>query len=198
MSDTTDQLAEGLDVYDIEGSKVGKVVAFNKDLGYFETMGVLSGPRYIPFWALEDAGPGGVHLNVTKAVIAEVYRHVPAISPERSGSGEPTGRATVQSGRTGRMMPLGAEALKQVSEHIHAGTPVLDADDNDLGTIQEYDEASGYMRIERDGLTVKDIYLPVTSVSFLDDEGVHVSENADTIMHRFHRLPEVAREYFTS
>jgi hypothetical protein len=198
MSDTTDQLAEGLDVYDIEGTKVGKVVAFNTELGYFETRGVLSGPRYIPYWALEDAGPGGVHLNVTKAVVAQVYRHLPAITPEPSDTGRPAGTAQVQSGRTGRMVPLGADALKQVSERIHAGTPVLDADDKDVGTIQEYDEDSGYMRIEQDGLTVKDIYLPVTSVSFLDDEGVHVSESEDTILHRFRRLPEVAREYFTS
>jgi len=53
------------------------------------------------------------------------------------------------------------------------------------------------MRIEKEGLTVKDIFLPVTSVSYLDEEGIHLYESKDTIMHRFNRLPEVARSFFT-
>ena len=70
--------------------------------------------------------------------------------------------------------------------------------DRNLGTIQAYDSDTGYMRIEKEGITLKDIFLPVTSVSFLDDRGIHLSEAKETIMNRFSRLPEVAREFFAS
>jgi hypothetical protein len=100
------------------------------------------------------------------------------------------------SGHTGRTVPLDAEGLRVVHEEIQSGTTVLDVDDEYLGTIEAYDGSTGYMRIEKDGLTVKNIFLPVTSVSFLDDDGIHISEAKDTIMNRYSRVPEVAREFY--
>ncbi len=192
-----DQLLDGMDVYDVEGAKIGQVVRYNKNLGYFETMGTFSGPRYIPFWAIERIGPAGTYLNVTRSVVSEVYNHMPAVEPDVTPSGKLTGGGKVQSGRTGKMVPLDADGLKLVKEQIHAGTPVLDAELKNLGTVEAYDDDSGYMRIEKEGITIKDIFLPVTSVSYLDDEGIHLAETKDTIMHRFNRLPEVARTYFS-
>jgi hypothetical protein len=52
------------------------------------------------------------------------------------------------------------------------------------------------MRIEKDDFNIREIYPPVTSVSFLDDQGIHLSDSKDTIVTRFSRVPEVAREYF--
>jgi hypothetical protein len=89
-----------------------------------------------------------------------------------------------------------ASAIWEIRERIHPGTAVLDADDEKLGTIQAYDSDTGYMRIEKRGPMDKEIFLPVTSVSFLDDEGIHLSVAKDTIMTRFVRLPDVARAYF--
>jgi hypothetical protein len=54
------------------------------------------------------------------------------------------------------------------------------------------------MRIEKEGLTEKEIFLPVTSVSFVDDEGIHLSVPKETILTRFVRVPEVARNYFVT
>ena len=68
--------------------------------------------------------------------------------------------------------------------------------DKNLGTVDQYDGDSGYMRIEKDGFTIKNVFLPVTTISYLDDEGIHLSENKDTIMHRFNRLPDVAASFF--
>ena len=52
------------------------------------------------------------------------------------------------------------------------------------------------MQIEKDGFTVKDIFLPVTSISFLDDQGIHLSEAKDTLWTRYCRMPEVARSFY--
>ena len=56
-------------------------------------------------------------------------------------------------------------------KRIDIGTTVLDSEFKNLGTVEAYDSDTGYMRIEKDGLTIKDIFLPVTSVSYLDDSG---------------------------
>jgi hypothetical protein len=191
-----DQILDGMDVYDVEDRKIGQVIRYEKNLGYFETEGTFSGPRYIPFWALDHIGPTGAHLNVTKSVVSEVYSRMPAVTPDVTPEGRLAGSGKVQSGITGKMVPLDADGLRIVKEQIHAGTQVLDADDENLGTVEAYDSGSGYMRIEKDGLVLENIFLPVTSVSFLDDEGIHLAESRDTIMHRFCRVPEVARSYF--
>ena len=196
MGEVSDQVREGMDVYDVEAVKVGRVVRFDEALGYFETLGLFSGPRYIPFWAIESFGEDRVRLNVTKSVVTEVYNHMPAVTPTLTPEGKLAGTGTIQSGNTGRTVPLDADAIREIRERIHPGTAVLDAADEKVGTIQAYDRDSGYMRIEKEGLTEKEIFLPVTSVSFLDDEGIHLSVARETIMTRFVRVPDVARAYF--
>ena len=196
MGNVTEQLLEGMDVYDVEGFKVGTVVKYDKTLGYVETIGTFTGPRFIPFFAIERIGPAGTYLNVTKSTVGDIYSHLPSVTPDVTPGGKLTGTGTVMSGHTAQTVPLDAEALRAIHKEIGIGTTVLDADSRNLGTIQAYDSDTGYMRIEKDGLTIKDIFLPVTSVSFLDDQGIHLSEAKDTIMNRFSRLPEVAREFY--
>jgi hypothetical protein len=191
-----DQLLDGMDVYDVDGLKVGTVVRYDEELGYVETLGTFSGPRFIPFLALESIGPDGAYLNVTRSVVSDIYDHTPSVTPDLTPGGKLTGGGTVVSGHTGRAVPLDADALRLVHDDIQVGTTVLDVDDRNLGTIQAYDDATGYMRIEKDGFTVKDIFLPVTSVSFLDDEGIHLCEAKETLVNRYRKVPEVARDFY--
>jgi hypothetical protein len=130
-------------------------------------------------------------------VVSEVYSRTPAVEPDLTAEGRLAGSGRVQSGISGKMVPLDADGLKLVKEQIQEGTTVLDADGRVLGSIDDYDGDSGYMRIEKEGLTEKEIFLPVTSVSFVDDEGIHLSETKDTIKTRFTRIPEIAREHFS-
>jgi hypothetical protein len=196
MGHANEQFLDGMDVFDVDGTKVGKVVRYDSVLGYFETRGTFSGSRYIPFSAIERTGPSGAFLNVTKGVVSEVYTRMPSVTPDLTPDGKLTGGGTVLSGHTGRAVPLDAAALSVVREQIQLGTTVLDADDRALGTVEAYDRNSGYMRIEKTGLTYKDFFLPVTAVSFLDDRGIHLSEDKETITNRYSRVPEVAREFF--
>src|SRR5882672_8891001 len=66
MSSLEDQILDGMDIYDVDGAKIGQVVRYDPKLGYFETVGAFSGSRYIPFDAIERIGPTGATLNVTK------------------------------------------------------------------------------------------------------------------------------------
>jgi hypothetical protein len=191
-----DQQLEGMAVFDVEGVKVGKVMQVDQDLGYFQTLGAFSGPRYIPFFAIEQTGPSGIYLNVTKLVVSHVYNHTPGVRPDLTPGGKLTGTGTVPSGYTGRAVPLDADALRDVREDLFIGATVLDVDDKNLGSVQAFDADTGYMRIEKDGFTVKEIYLPVTSVSFVDDRGIHLSESKDTLWNRYRKMPEVARGFY--
>jgi hypothetical protein len=141
-------------------------------------------------------GPSGCYLNVTKSIVSDVYDHLPAVTPDITAGGRLSGTAKVRSGKTGQMVPLDGDGLRIMREQIHVGTAVLDSNQRTLGTVEAYDDTSGYMRIEKEGFTVKDVFLPVTSVSYLDDAGIHLSEDKDTIMHRSNRVPEVAASFF--
>jgi hypothetical protein len=191
-----DQLLDGMDVFDVNEAKVGHVVRYDTKLGYFETEGTFSGARYIPFYAIERIGPTGAYLNVTKSLVADVYHHMPSVTPNLTRNGRLTGDGRVASGYTGRPVPLDAEGLNMIRDQIHAGTDVFDANGKRLGMAQVYDRKTGYMRIEKEGISVKDIFLPVTSVAYLDERGIHLTETHDTIAHRFSRLPEIAAEFF--
>lgn len=195
LSTLIDEVREGTEVFDVDGTKVGRVVQFDKALGYFETLGMFEGSRYVPFWAIERIDSSGIHLNVMKSVVSHVYNHMPGVRPELTADGKLID-GTVASGYTGRAVPLDAEALRLAREEIYIGATVLDADNKNLGALQDYDGDSGYMRIEKDGFTVKDIFLPVTSISFLDDQGIHLSEAKDLLWTRYCRMPEVARGFY--
>ena len=196
MSSLENQIFDGMDIYDVDGTKIGTVARYDAALGYLETIGTFSGSRYVPFSAIERIGPTGAWLNVTKSLVSTVYKDMPGVVPDLTADGRLTGKGSAQSGYTGELVPLDAAALGVVRENIHAGTPVFDADSKKLGTVEAYDGSTGYMRVEKGALFPKDIFLPVTAVSFLDDRGIHLSETKDTVMNRFSRVPEIAREFF--
>jgi hypothetical protein len=195
MADLENQLFDGMDVYDVDGAKIGTVSRYDTALGYFESIGTFSGPRYIPFAAIERIGPSGAWLNVTKSFASTVYKNMPPITPQFSAQEKLTG-GRVESGYSGKSVPLDAAQLDVVRENINEGAPVFDLDEKELGTVQAYDASTGYMRIEKGVFFPKDIFLPVTTVSFLDDRGIHLIEQKETIMNRFAKVPEVARSFF--
>ena len=196
MSSLDNQIFDGMEIFDVDGTKIGTVARYDTALGYFETVGTFSGSRYVPFSAVERIGPTGAWLNVTKSLVSTVYKDMPAVVPGLTADGRLTGKATADSGYTGEPVPLDAAALGIVRQNIHAGTPVFDAESKKVGTVEAYDGSTGYMRVEKGTLFPKDIFLPVTAVSFLDDRGIHLSETKDTITNRFSRVPEVARGFF--
>jgi hypothetical protein len=196
MNAAFDQQLEGMEVFDVDGTKVGKVVQVDKVLGYFETLGTFSGPRYIPFFAVERIDQSGIHLNVMKSVVSHVYDHTPGVRPDLTPSGRLTGGGTVASGYTGGAVPLDADALRAAREDVYIGATVLDVDDKNLGTIEAFDADTGYMRIQKDGFTVRDIFLPVTSVAFVDDRGIHLCEAKDALWSRYRRRPDIAHGFY--
>jgi len=193
MREIHEEFFDGMDVYDADGSGIGKVTRYDAAVGYFQLDGVLSGPRYVPFLSIERVGPTGAQLNVTKDVVSNAYRRMPRVTLAVEDGKI---AATVQSGRSGGAVPLDAEAIRALREQIHVGTSVFDYDELKIGNVEAYDPKIGYMRIEKGHTVAKDIFLPVTSVSYLDDRGIHLWMTKTEIANRFSHFPEVARDAF--
>jgi len=196
MGQAQNQIFDGMDVFDWEGVKIGKVAGYEKTLGYFQTEGSFTGSRYIPLSAVESIGPAGAYLNVPAATVKELYHHMPKVRPDVSPGGQLTGGGKVASGYTGRPVPLDAAGIALVREKITKGSKVFDAEGKKLGAVQLYDKNTGYMRIEKGEIFTKDIFLPVTAISHVDDTGIHLAQAKDAIMSHFVKLPEVAQEFF--
>jgi hypothetical protein len=195
--DRNAQFFAGMEVQDYEGHKIGKIVRYDDALGYLETQGPFSGPRYIPYYAVESIGAEEIHLNVTKDTVSDVYKRMPAVKPEVTASGKLTGGGTVESGwDPNKRVPLDAEALALLRERIRTGTTVYDETDQKLGNVDAYDPKTGYMRIKKGALVQKDIFLPATSVAYLDDKGIHLTMTKEAIANRFASLPEIAKQFF--
>src|SRR5262249_28288717 len=160
------------------------VVRYDAGLGYFQTEGMFAGARYIPFSAIERVGTDGAYLNVTKSFVHDVYAHMPAVYPTLK-NGKTTGEASISDRVTRHTLSLNAPAVNAVREHIGVGTNVFDAENKRVGTVDAYDRRTGYMRIQKAGLSSKDVFLPVTTVSYLDDRGVHLRETKDELATRF-------------
>ena len=165
MGDGNVQFFRGMEVVDVDGTKVGSLIRYDERLGYLETQGAFPGSRYIPFHAIESLKPAAVRLNVTREVVSATYGRMPD-----------------------------AQQLRQLRDGIGEGTPVLDQLNQTLGTVEAYDRDTGYMRID-DGLVAPaPLFLPATAIEFVDDRGIHLNVGKDAILVQFARVPGVARE----
>jgi hypothetical protein len=190
----SDQFFEGMQVVDSGGQKIGNLVRYDLRLGYFETQGAFSGPRYIPFYAIESFTADAIGLNVSKDVVSVIYKRMPEVVPDLSAAGRLTGGATVESGHVqGKRLPLDAQQLLALRDRIQEGTTVFDEVDQKVGSIDAYDRNTGYMRIEEGVLAPKPVFLPVTTVAFLDDRGIHLSLGKGDIADRYTRVPQVVQ-----
>ena len=81
-------------------------------------------------------------------------------------------------------------------DRIHEGNVVYDEFDERVGLVEAYDPKTGYMRLDAGTLVPKPVFLPATAVSYLDDEGIHLSVARDSIASMYTVMPEVAREFF--
>jgi hypothetical protein len=188
-----------MEVIDAEGAPVGTLIRHDTRLGYLETQGTFSGPRYIPFLAIESLAPDRIRLNVTKDVVTAVYKRIPEVTPEVSASGKLTGGATIESGYDlSHHVPLDADQICRVRHLIREGFPVYDEMDEKLGTVEAYDPDTGYMRLLKGTFAPKEVFLPVTAISYLDDRGIHLSAPKDEITTRYMIIPEIAKDFFAT
>ena len=89
-----------------------------------------------------------------------------------------------------------AEELRTLRDQIHEHTIVFDEFDERVGTGEAYDPKTGYLRLDVGRLAPKPVFLPATAVSYLDDQGIHLSVGKDSMASLYTVIPDVAKEFF--
>lgn len=77
-------------------------------------------------------------------------------------------------------------------DQIAVGATVYDAAGEKIGTIAEYDPQAGYLLVEKGWLFRKDIYIPMSAITRIDENGVYLQFYKDDLQGDRYASPPVA------
>jgi hypothetical protein len=182
-------LANGLKVYDSNGEKVGRVYQYVAGSDWIVVeKGVFSSDLYIPVTAVEYLDGEGIHLRVTKDVLKDTFVVRPANVSVDVAAG-PAGAVAVASGYDGSRIDVDSTTISLAMERIMVrmgqGPKVYDLDGKEIGRVYEFDPASGWIVVEKGMLSPKELFIPVTAVEYLDNDGVHLRVAKDVLKDAF-------------
>jgi hypothetical protein len=146
-----------------------------------------SNDLYVPVTAIDYLDGDGVYLRVTKDVLKTAFVVKPATVNVDMVSG-PAGTvavSTVPDGPTGERILVDSTTLSLAVERMGRGPKVYDLDGKDIGRVYQFDPVSGWIEVEKGVLFPKDLFIPVTAVEYLDNDGVHLRVTKDVLTHAF-------------
>jgi len=182
------QVAKGLAVYDSDGDRIGTVQQYDLTRGWFQTEkgGLFPKDRYIPFSAIAYIDGSGAHLAVSRDYVKEMYDRPPMVDVDVVAG--PAGAAavgTVASGYDAGRVVVDSATISQAVERMKQGPKVYDANGEHIGGVNRYDPSTGWMVVEKGKLFPKDLFIPVTTVEYLDGDGVHLRVTKEVLTHAF-------------
>jgi hypothetical protein len=186
------QIANGMDVYDVDGDKIGAVLEVDRTNGWFQTEKGIFFPRdrYIPFSAIDRIGPSGIYLTVTKDYVKDMYDQPPMVDVDVVAG--PDGGAavgTVHSGYDGSRVVVDSETISQVIKGLDNGLKVYDVYGTKVGRVYQYVPGSAWIVVEKGAFSSSDLYIPVTAINYLDGDGVHLRVSKDVLKDAFVVMP---------
>lgn len=143
-----DLMAEGLAVYDVDGTKIGHVRRYDLVAGYMvvEEGRLARRDLYLPFHLMQTISPREIYLNVAKDALTDAYLLPPAARTRVEEQIDPeTGRTEVvlthelQSGYDRRPVQIAPVRLDEAARTMSVGMTVLDADDTYVGEVSRID-----------------------------------------------------------
>jgi len=170
--DIENNIAVGLTAYDSNREKIGTVGAVDRQAGYVtvESSAFSDQDMLIPFNLITNIDPREVFFSKSKAELRAGYTNPPPRSTvvEDSDGGE-TATTTEPSGYDGAPLLVDQVKIEDLKRRIVPGDRVYSSDMADLGTIKQYDPATGWMLIDRGVLSgERDLLVPVTLVGEVD------------------------------
>ncbi|MBV9279585.1 MAG: DUF2171 domain-containing protein [Chloroflexi bacterium] len=170
--DIRNTIAPGLTVYDNESKKVGTVDDVDRATGYLM---VHSNPfaeqdLFIPFSLITNIDPRELYLSRSRDELHRDYANPPARSTlVVDEDGKETATTTEASGYDGSPIVVDQARIDHLKKRIATGDHVYTADMVDLGTIKQYDPATGWMLVDEGIMSGKhDLMVPVTVVDNVD------------------------------
>jgi hypothetical protein len=189
ISEAIERLDNGLKVYDSNGDKVGRVYQYvpGSDWIVVEKGAFSTNDLYVPVTAIDYLDGDGVHLRVTKEVLKDAF----VVRPSNVTIDMATGPAgsvvvdTVASDDDGSRVIVDGTTISVAIERLGQGPKVYDLNGKEIGRVYQYDPASGWMVVEKGKLFPKDLYVPVTAVEYLDDDGIHLRVTREVLKDAF-------------
>ncbi|HYL07905.1 MAG TPA: DUF2171 domain-containing protein [Candidatus Udaeobacter sp.] len=167
----------GLEVYDIDGQKVGYVDQASDAQGWMqvEALGLGLQTLWIPYRLIESVDGGQVRVTLTKNELRAECTNPPARSTEIvRREGRAIAVTSEAGGRADDRVVAGEVDLEHIRSLLAVEQRVLSADGQEVGRIREFDATMGYAVIENGVLSRKrDVLMPVHLVADVDrGEGV--------------------------
>jgi len=178
--DVGSSIAIGLTAYDNESKKVGTVDVIDRETGY---VGIRSNPfsdkdLYVPFSLITNIDPHDLFFSMSKSELRANYTNRPPRSTfvEELG-GKETAVTSEPSGYDGTPRVVESVRIDSLKKRIAVGDHVYSSDMVDLGTIERYDRATGWMMVEKRAMPTPstpqgtpDLLIPVTLVEQADKD----------------------------
>ncbi len=188
ISQAIGRLENGLKVYDSNSAKVGRVYQYTPGSDWIVVeKGVFSSDLYVPVTAIDYLDGDGVHLRVTKDVLKDAFVVRPADLTVDVVAG-PSGAVaveTVSSGYDGSRLVVDSTTINLAIQRLGKGPKVYDSTGKEVGRVYQYDPAGGWIEVEKGKLFPRDLFIPVTAVDYLDNDGVHLRVTKDVLQDAF-------------
>jgi hypothetical protein len=75
-----------------------------------------------------------------------------------------------------------------IRQYMDYGLEVYDVDSNKVGNVDSYDRNAGYMTVQSNPFSNKDLYIPFSAITHIDPREVFVSKSKDEL-HREYSSP---------
>jgi len=175
--DISNTIALGQTVYDNESTKVGTVDGVDRQTGYLmvESNPFSEKDLYIPFSLITNIDPRELYVSQSKDELHSDYANPPARSTlVEDVDGKETATTTEPSGYDGTSVVVKQAKIDYLKKRIATGDHVFTSDMVDLGSIKQYDPATGWMMVEKGVMSKHDLMVPVTVVDSVNRDSREV------------------------
>jgi len=183
ISEVLDRLENGLKVFDSNGDKVGRVYQYVPGSEWIVVeKGAFSSDLYVPVTAINFLDGEGVHLRVTKDVLKDAF----VLRPYDVAAGKAGAVAVgTVSSRTDDSVVVDSMTISLAMDRMGTGPKVFDAKGEKIGRVYQYDPSTGWIVVEKGTFFPEDLFIPVTAVKYLDNEGAHLRVGKDVLKDAF-------------
>jgi hypothetical protein len=177
LEDVARQMATDLEVYDVDGHKVGRVVQYDTAAGWMRVEHGMFNEKdiYIPFNIITNIDRREAYVAAPMAVLQRDYSSPPARTTvaetaDDLGVVETIAVTAEPSGYDGAPVVVERTRVddfrRKITPHMH----VYAATGEEIGRVKHYDPVSGWMLVEKGVFTQRDLYVPVTVVDAVDPD----------------------------
>jgi hypothetical protein len=177
LEDVARQMTTNLDVYDVDGHKVGKVVQYDTAAGWMMVEHGMFNEKhlYIPFSVVTNIDQREVYVSAPMDALQRDYSSPPArttvaATEDDLGVVETTAVTAEPSGYNGAPVVVERTRVDDFRRTITPKMKVYAATGEEIGQVKRYDPVTGWMLVEKGVFTRRDLYVPVTVVDAVDPE----------------------------